>query len=293
MEIKFINTLLKERYILMKKIYFLILSFILTLSIYAIEPVDVKTFFTSDELQRINSGELIPNMYVKFNARGENSVENIVIPRTKYNDQDLSSYEIISTDKGFIPYELTEESKLAFYNTLASFSKLEGMLYYSRRDAKVMQLIKKCFRVESMSGNKYLDKVFTKIEPKVSNMFFQEDNKFGKVFYRSDLYNEGDNFIIINTSLIPISKFIFTLNDKEEYQVSSFYIYSKEKEGFYYYSYLAMKVTVDAVLKTEAFGPTAFSNRLRAANVHLAKLLGLDWTDKYNSWPGKYDSYKK
>ena len=277
----------------MKKINLLIFFVLLTFNFFGIDPIDVKTFFTPEELQKINNGELIPNMYVKFNSRGENSAENIVIPRTKYNDVDLSSYEILSTDKGFIPYKLNEESKLAFYNTLAAFSKLEGMVYYSRRDAKVMQLIKKCYRVESLSGNKYPDKVYAKIEPKVSNMFFQEDNKFGKVFYRSDLYNEGDNFIMINTSLIPISKFIFTLNDKEEYQVSSFFIYSKEKAGFYYYSYLAMKVKVEAVLKTEAFGPTAFSNRLRAATVHLAKLIGLDWNDKYNTWPGKYDSYKK
>ena len=83
------------------------------------------------------------------------------------------------------------------------------------------------------------------------------------------------------------------MNNKGEYQVSSFFIYSKEKAGFYYYSYLAMKVNVDAVLKTEAFGPTAFSNRLRAATVQLAKLIDLDWKGKYNTWPGKYDSYKK
>jgi hypothetical protein len=277
----------------MKKTIVFLLFLLVSFYVFSLDQLDVKTFFAPDEIERINKGELVPDMYIKYNSMKENSKDKITLPRTKYNDQDLSSYEIIATDKGFLPYKLTEESKLKFYNTLAAFSKLDGMVYYSRRDAKVMELVKKCYRVESLSGNKYGDKVYTKIEPKVTGMFFQEDNKFGKVFYRSDLFNDGDNFVMINTSLIPISKFIFTLNDKEQYQVSSFFIYDKAKEGFYFYSYLAMKVKVDAVLKTEAFGPTAFSNRIRASSVHLAKLLGVDWKDKYNAWPGKYDSYKK
>ena len=277
----------------MKKIFSFFFLAILIFNLSGLEPLELKTFFSNEEIEKINKGELIPQMYVKYNARKENSLDKIVLPQTKYNDADLSGYEIIATDKGFIPYKLTDESKLSFYNTLSAFSKLEGMQYYSRRDAKVIQLVQKCYRVESLSGNKYDDVKYDKILPKISAMFFQEDNKFGKVYYRSDLYNEGDNFAMINTSLIPISKFIFTLNDKEQYQVSSFFIYNNDKQGFYYYSYLAMRVKVDAVLKTEAFGPTAFSNRLRAASVHLVKLLGIDWKDKYNTWPGKYDSYKK
>jgi len=276
-----------------KKIFSFFFLAILIFNLSGLEPLELKTFFSNEEIEKINKGELIPQMYVKYNARKENSLDKIVLPQTKYNDADLSGYEIIATDKGFIPYKLTDESKLSFYNTLSAFSKLEGMQYYSRRDAKVIQLVQKCYRVESLSGNKYDDVKYDKILPKISAMFFQEDNKFGKVYYRSDLYNEGDNFAMINTSLIPISKFIFTLNDKEQYQVSSFFIYNNDKQGFYYYSYLAMRVKVDAVLKTEAFGPTAFSNRLRAASVHLVKLLGIDWKDKYNTWPGKYDSYKK
>ena len=193
----------------MRKNILFIFFIILTFNFFGVEPVDVKTFFTSEELQRVNKGELIPDMFVKFNSRGENSKDKIIIPRTKYNDIDLSNYEIISTDKGFIPYKLTDESKLAFYNALTAFSKLEGMVYYSRRDAKVMQLIKKCYRVESMSGNKYPDKIYDKIEPKVSNMFFQEDNKFGKVFYRSDLYNDGDNFVMIKYFINSYFKIYF------------------------------------------------------------------------------------
>jgi hypothetical protein len=276
----------------MKKLLLMFLL-ITNFTIFSIEDVSIKTFFSNEELSVINNNQLISRMYLKYNAAGENTNEFITIQRTKYNDEDFSKYEIISDEKGFIPYVLTEESKLKFYNTLCSFSKLKGMKYYSRRAGKIEQLIEECYRVTSKSGKKHDDTVYDKIQPKITNMFFQKDNKFGKLFFRSDLYNEGDNFVLINTDLDPVSKLIFTINEKEEYKIFCFFIYDKEKKGFYYYTFQVMRVRVDSVLKMkDLFSPTTFSNRLRASTVHLAKLLGLDWTDRLNPWKGKYDTYK-
>ena len=123
-------------------------------------------------------------------------------------------------------------------------------------------------------------------------MFFQEDNKFGKLFYKSELYNEEDNFILVNTCLEPLTKLIFSINEKEEYKICSYYIYDKEKKGFFYYSFIIMRVRVNALLTMkQGYSPTTFSNRLRASSVHLAKLIGLNWENKLNAWPGKYDTY--
>lgn len=276
----------------MKKFFYFIFVLFFSINLYPAEPVELNTFFTEEDFNKINDNQIISRMYIKHNARGENSDKEIIIPRTKYLDEDFSQYEIIADEKGFLPFDLTQESKLKFYNILTSFSKLEGMEYYSRRAGKKELLIKKCYRVESLSGKRHDDMVYNEIKPKVSNMFYQEDNKFGKLFYRSDLYNEGDNFILVNTCLEPLSKLIFSINEKEEYKICSYYIYNKEKKGFYYYSFLVMRVRVNALLSMkQGYSPTTFSNRLRASSVHLAKLIGLDWTDKLNAWPGKYDTY--
>ncbi len=272
-------------------IYFIFIIFI-SLNLYPVEQVEIKTFFNEDELNIINNNQIISRMYIKYNVRKENSENEIIIPRTKYFDEDTTIYEIKADEKGFLPYILTDESKLAFYNLLTGYSKLEGMVYYSRRAGEPEKLIKECYRVESLSGNKYSDIIYKEIKPKISNMFKQKDNKFGTIFYRSDLYNEGSNFVLVNTCLQPITALVFSINEKEEYKIISYFIYDKEKEGFYYYSFLVMRVRVDALLKNkDLYSPTTFSNRLRASTVHLANLIGLNWSDKLNAWLGKYDTY--
>lgn len=275
-----------------KKIVILVILIASFTNLFCVEPLSLNTFFTKDEIQRTFNGEIIPRMFVKYNSRKENSHEEIIIPATKYIDEDFTTYEIISDEKSFIPYKLTEKSKIDFYNILSSFSNLNGIVYYSRRAGKEKQLIEKCYRVESMSGNKHDDIIYTNIKPKINSMFLQKDNKFGTLIYKSELYNEGDNFILINTCLEEITKFIFTLNNKEEYKICSYFIYDKNKQGYFIYSFQVMQVELEFVLKTGLIGPTTFSNRLRASTVHLAKLLKIDWSDKLNAWPGKYDTYK-
>lgn len=275
----------------MKKTLLLIWGALLTLNIYALDPVRPDTFFSQDELNRTFNGEIIPRMYMKYNSRGENSHENFEIKRTRFNDEDYVPYEIKADEKGFIPFVLTEDNKLSFYNLLISFSKLEGMEYYSRRAGKIEKLVEECYRVESKADKKYKDKSYNTISPRITTMFKQKDNKFGELFYRSELYNEGNNFVLVNTCIDPLSKFIFNLNNSEEYKQIAFYMYDEEKQGFYYYTALVCRFRIDALLKTKKVGPTSYSNRLRAASVHLAKLLGVDWRNKLNAWPGKYDTY--
>lgn len=273
-------------------IFFITLLFSMLLS-PPLSSIEKEDFFTLDEIKRVDSGEIISRMYVKYDPLNESSDKDLYlkIKKSPFFDRDLKEFDIITDEKGFIPYLLDDTTKLKFYNLLVSFSLLKGMKYYSRREAKVTELIKDCYRVESLSGEKHNDITYNEIKPKITNMFLQKDNKFGKLIYKSELYNEGNNFILINTNLEPITKFLIPAADKEDFKIYTFFIYDAEKKGFYYYSLLLLKVKAAMILKQGLFGPTAFSNRLRAATVHLAKLLGYNWEDKLNAWKGKYDKY--
>ena len=277
----------------MKKLSILTILCLVATAIFADVSADlsVSTFFTAEQQTAVVNGDILPQMWVKYNAKNENSVESIAIPTTKYNNEDYSVYEVVTDERFFIPYELNDESKLKFYNVLTSYSGLKGMQYYSRRAGKASLLIKKCYRVKSLSDEKLPDITYDKIEPKISNMFLQKDNKLGTLYFKNELFSDSDNFVMVNTCVIPITKALFTINDKNEYKIYSFFIYDAEAGGYFCYSFQVLRVKLDSVLKSGMISPTTFSNRLRASTVHLYKMLGIDKSDKLNPWVGLYDKY--
>lgn len=275
----------------MKRLGLIFLTVIISIKLFSVEDLTLDTFFNEEEIKQTLDGNILSKMYVKFNAKKENTVEFIEIPRTSYNDEDFSVYEVVTDEKFFLPYDLDSRSSLEFYNALLSYSKLEGMVYYSRRAGKASELIKKSHRVKSISEKKEEDIVYSEIKPSVTNLFLQKDNKLGTLYFRNELYSVNDNFVMINTCVVPISKAIFTLNDKNEYKIYSFFLYDAEKKGFFVYTFQAMRVNQSGLLKSGLIAPTTFSNRLRASTVHLAKMLNIDWADKLNPWPGLYDKY--
>ena len=273
-------------------LYIVAFAFVISLNLYGTEDLTVDTFFGADEINKISvSGEILSRMFVKFNAKKENTVESITIPRTSYNDEDFSVYEVVTDEKFFIPFDTETRSALDFYNTLLSYSGLEGMVYYSRRAGKPEKLIKKSHRVKSISEKREEDIVYNEIKPLVSNLFLQKDNKLGTLYFKNELHSVNNDFVMINTCVVPISKAIFTLNGKNEYKIYSFFIYDSSRKGYFCYTFQAMRVRQDGLLKSGLIAPTTFSNRLRASTVHLAKMLGIDWSDKLNPWKGLYDTY--
>ena len=277
----------------MKKLSILTILCLVAVAVFADVSADlsVSTFFSAEQQAAVVNGDILPQMWVKYNAKNENSVESIAIPRTKYNDEDYSVYEVITDERFFIPYTLTDESKLSLYNVLTSYTGLKGMQYYSRRAGKESLLIKKCYRVKSVSDEKMPDIIYDNIQPKISNMFLQKDNKLGTLYFKNELFNEGDNFVMVNTCVIPITKALFTINDKNEYKIYSFFIYDAEAGGYCCYSFQVLRVKLASVLNSGMISPTTFSNRLRASTVHLYKMLGIDKSDKLNPWVGLYDKY--
>ncbi|MCG8572825.1 MAG: hypothetical protein MJB14_22055 [Spirochaetes bacterium] len=265
-------------------IYLLLINFLICLS--AVEPVSVSTFFTEKDLARLNNQEIITRMMVKGDHVNENTDLSIPVPSTKYANEDFSVYEVISDEKAFIPYALNEQSKLKFYQTITSYSQLSNVKYWHRVDDRTKVYLEECYTVESNRNNKKIaDPQYTKIEPKVTSYIIQQDNKFGKLKYRSEVFNEGNNFIIVNTCTQPIAKFVIRICNKEEFKNITYFIYDEEKQGFYYYTVMLMRIRMEAILKR--LYPGTFSNRLRGATVHMAGLLGLDWSDKVNPWDYK------
>jgi hypothetical protein len=259
------------------------------------QQITLENIFTPEEIQKTKSGEITARMFLKNDPQGVNTHKKMDVPKTQYTKEDFSKYEMVVDEKAFIPYTLTNESKLKFYNALTSFSKAKGMLYYSRRIAQVQQLILNCYTVKSGTSKKQIaDPVFSEVRPYIENYFVQEDNKFGIHTFKNEIYNEGDNFVMINSNMDAI----VPLSSKGEYKFISFFIYDKQSEGYYYYSINSMKINpMFLKLLTDRTNATLFSNRLRAMSVHFAKMIGLNWSDKINPWnegmlnQGKYRTY--
>ncbi len=255
------------------------------------DNIDVKLFFSEDEITQVLNGDIIPAMFVKYNSKGENSHEKISIPTSQYMPEDFDQYEVLAHEKAFIPYKADVAGKLRLLNIMNSYSKLSGMEYYSRRAGKKEKLILESYRTISVNGKKLDDINYTDLQNKTKSIFMQRDNKFGKMFYTSEVTIENDNFIMVNTSIVPISKAIISLNNPGDFKTYTILIYDENHQGYFYYSVLAMRVRVDIILKQQIFGPTTFSNRLRASTVKLASMMGHNLDDRLNAWPGKYDKY--
>jgi hypothetical protein len=278
------------------KIFYIIMFLSINIFVFCDSTQDVKvsTFFSTEDIASVQKGNIISQMYIKYNARGENTNMSIDIPSTKYANEDFSVYEIINDEKAFFVYDLTKENKLKLYNTFLSFSKSKGTVYYSRSSGKVEPFILNCYRIESEKKTKQVDDIIlNEILPKVENYFFQQDNKFGKLLFKSELYNEGDNFIVLNTCIQPIAN----TNNAGEFKTISYLIYDKNSKGYFIYSANVIRIRNDLLTKTGVLRPTTFSNRLRSATVHLVKMLGIDWSNKLNPWDekklknGEYKNY--
>ncbi|HOV15528.1 MAG TPA: hypothetical protein PK771_14670, partial [Spirochaetota bacterium] len=225
----------------MKRILILNLFIFALFNLFSSDFVKIGDVFSNDEINKTLKGEIVVRTYFKTNPANLNTHMKIDIPKTKWTDEDYSKYEILVDEKAFIPYELNDTSKLKFYNALTSYSKLKGMVYYSMNAGKAQQLILDCYRVKSESDKKQIDDgEYKEIKENITNYFYQEDNKFGKFIFKSDLYNTGDSFVLSNVS----TQGIFPLNGKGEYKTITFFLYDNEKKGFFYWTIFSMRVKV-------------------------------------------------
>lgn len=280
----------------MKKILILAATLLIALFTFANEDFSVSTFMSDDEISRVLNDEIITRMYIKYNHYKDATDLELTIPSTKYAEIDSTKYQMITDDKSFLPYELTDEAKkLEFYNTISDPAKLKGMTYYSRKADKVKPLVLDAYQTTE-NGWKIDSVQQAQIIPHLSGHFKQRDNKFGTMKFKSDLYNIDNDFVLINDcqNSIPF------VCKPGEYRTITYFIYDEANKGFYIYSTFLLVIRSDFLLDGTGIltlNPTTFSNRLRAATVHMARILGVDWDEKHNPWDkekiknGEYRNY--
>ncbi len=268
-------------------IFFILINLLIPLHSGADEPATAGHFFSNAEREAVLKGEIITKGFLKdiSKVHTPNTDALINIPVSKYTEEELQSYEMLCMEKAFFKYELTANSKLLLYNTLAAFSKLSGMEYYSRLDKKTKVLINDCHRIESAADTKRVkDNIYGSIIPEAVNYFKTTDNRFGDLVFRSELYNEDDNFILKNVCVQPLEKFFISVNRSGEYQLISFFIYDADVKGYFYYSINAMKIRSGFFLNLGKLSAGSFANRIRSNTVRMAKLLGFDWQDRLKAF---------
>ena len=267
----------------MKKTAIFIALFFVGICAFA-EELSVNMFMTQEQIDRVKAGEIITRMYIKYDQHKEATDLDLPVPSTSYAPVNYKDYQMITDEKAFLPYELTEETKMTFYNTISDANKLTDMQYYSRKADEVKTLVisaypttKKWIRIKNQQP-------LTEIQPHITGYFRQKDNKFGLLSFQSDLYNERNNFVLVNTCKTPIPFICFS----DEYKTVTYFIYDEEAKGFYIYTAFLLVIRADSFLNGKGLmtlNPTTFSNRLRAATTHIGILLGQkDWADKKNPW---------
>lgn len=273
--------LLKSKVMLPALIWFV---FGLPQLVVAGSSLSADIFFTKREAEKVVQGNIITQAYLKYHNTISTEDHNyaISIPKTKYTeDTEYSEYEMIAVEKAFLPYRLDKKTILELYNNLTNYSKLSGIHYYSRSEARMRPFILSSFRIDTPdSKHPIKDSAYGNIVPERTNYFRIEDNRFGKLIFESKVYNEENNMIIKNVCIQPMKKFAFTINNKGEYQLTYIFIYDRTAKGFFYYAFHAMRIRSDSILKLGLLRPENFANRLRAITIHMAKYFSIDWSDK-------------
>jgi hypothetical protein len=262
-------------------IIFIMVLFSSTASFAGMSAAD---FFSKDEIEYTQKGGIITSVHLKYNSdlitdgRFKNQS---AVKESKYSENWFNSSEMLSIEKGFIPYNANGESKLKFYNALLAFSDLAGMKYYSHKARSVEPFILKAYRIDSPGNQSAVKNIKAdKIDSGRTNYFLMTDNKFGELVFKSSLFSEGNDFILKNTCVHPIKKFGFKINDSGEYVTVSYFLYDIRLKGYFFYSVSALRIKSDFFLKINAVSPKGFGNRMRAGTVHLVRILGIDWNSK-------------
>jgi len=255
----------------------IILPFIIQ-NTYAGLPI--KSFFSEPEINIVLKGGIITKAYLKSKdtVHTPNSDKSINLPGTKYTDKGLSGYEMICIEKAFLPCKNLKEIRQIFYAGLNNAAKLTEVMYYSRTDKEFRQLITES-RSISLSGEDRHANDAT-MQPASVNYFRIADNRFGSLEFKGELFDEGNAYILKNTCVQPMKKYLALINKKYEYRLISFFIYDNNAGGYFLYSVNAMRIRSSMILNLGLLRPESFGNRIRAYTVYFAGLLGLNWKDR-------------
>lgn len=248
----------------------------------------IQTYFTEQEKEEVLNGGIITTAYLKNHKIVSTRPYSVKpeIPKTQYiKDSNYASYEMMAVEKAFIPFRLTNEAFRDSYNILTQYSSLSGVNYYSRTESKYLPFIKDSYRIRSPDDHKPVkDIAYNRIPAKQICYFEIEDNRFGKLTFESRVYVEGNNILVRNVSLQPMTKLLFKINEAGEYELNHFFLYDPDAAGFFYYAFHAMRIRSDFFLGLSNLTPENFADRIRAVTVHMVGYFGHDWSDRIRSF---------
>jgi hypothetical protein len=149
------------------------------------------------------------------------------------------------------------------------------MKYFSITDNKEQIFVTESGRIDPANNNSLKDSEYSIIIPEIEYYCRIADNRLGRLTFRCSVLNKGDDFILKNICIHPIKKYFMNINEKEEYKLISFFLYSPEHKGFFLYSINAIRIRNEYFMKLGIITPESFANRIRAGTVHTAGILGI------------------
>jgi len=245
-------------------------------------PREIGTFFTAAEMKAVMNGAILTRAAVKgggvFNLPGGGS---LILPGTPLIPSWLGSYEVLAEERAFMPCDIAGKGLSRFYNGLFAYSRFKGLTYYSRTDRRFQPYLLESGRISGTGSTEVTgDPVYAGPAPRRVHLFRVRDNRFGDIVFRSVAVNRGNDFIVTNASVEPLSKMGFPVAGAGEYRMMSFYLYNAGDRGFYYYGLHALRVRTGFFITSGLVNAESFANRLRAETVRRAEIMGLDWRSK-------------
>jgi hypothetical protein len=245
------------------------------------EP-SIRTFFTGAEEEKVSNGGIVSISFLfgDKTRSTESAADTIRIPTCSLL-RDYSEYEVLCTEQAFFPIQIMESTTLDFLNYIVQYSGLAGLHYYSETDKRIQPEILASTRILSAEkAQPVADSSYSSVLAECVHYFQIQDNRFGKLRLMSQVFVRGNNFIIRNTSIQPMSKLGFLINRPGEYETIFILIYDASRSGYFYYALQAMRLRSHFLLKLGKLTAENMANRLRASTVYLARFFKLDWSDR-------------
>jgi len=241
-------------------------------------PVAVGTCMSAQEMRAVKSGRILTRVYLKHNGAGnvKQATGYFSIPATPYT-AGIRGWEMLAEEKAYIP---ASPDMLQLYNSLLGYSSYAGMHYYSVTDRAMKPFIREAYTIASPgSVRRVRDSRAVSITPSRNGYFRIRDNRLGWLTFKGELFYRNGVFIAKNYSVTPVTRYGVTISRKGEYRMITF-LFPDGPGGYYLYSVHALRIRSEVMLKSGFLNSESFANRIRAATVHTAKLLGRNWIGK-------------
>lgn len=244
---------------------------------YSASVISSKAFFKTNEMKLAVNGEFLTSVTLK--GKGDVSSAGVEITSpvpNSYIAASLSGFDMAAVEKGFFYMDNSSGNRLKIYRAMTDFYSLKGMVYYSKTEGKNSILILDSYRLQSPDD--YIkENVKEKSVPESSlSHFAVKDNRLGLLTFKSELICNGGNFIMINTSTGNVSMYGMKIFYPGDYLIYQFLIYDSKLKGYFFYTAQFMKVRSSILSKIDLIKPESFGNRVRAANIHFLKSVGID-----------------